>query len=318
MIPLFDTMHQLWASYVYPTWQLIFSAVSFWPTLKYNSYASGRSCNFNAIAGDVIAISNDSEDQLQAGRRDIIYFGNNSEDQLQADRRDVLRRGNSESSDVVEQEINNGICIGWNSRDELVFVNDNKKRPLVLGSIPQKEDDIDSICKTHLDKIENHNGSIGAKPKMCIISMNEKFEQDWSGLTQLLRHNRSIRFHDYPTRDGTAPSLANLVAAVNQLDKRDESLDELVYVHCKAGKGRSACVVAAYIALVIHRMNPNRLCSLSSTKRRHITVQTIESYLKHKRPVVHLNVEQRKVVEEFMVMLDLHKDFDLIYKAQQF
>jgi atypical dual specificity phosphatase len=84
-----------------------------------------------------------------------------------------------------------------------------------------------------------------------------------------------------PTIDFTPPSLDDIKRGVEYIQQQvDSGLG--VYVHCKAGRGRSATVV---------------LCWLIATRR--MTPETAEVLLIERRPHVNRRLAKRRVVREF-------------------
>lgn len=85
-----------------------------------------------------------------------------------------------------------------------------------------------------------------------------------------------------PTIDYTSPSLSTVRQGVCFIEKCVSSGD-LVYVHCKAGRGRSATIV---------------LCWLIKAKR--IKPNEAMNFLLERRPHVNKKLDKRKVVREFL------------------
>ena len=84
-----------------------------------------------------------------------------------------------------------------------------------------------------------------------------------------------------PTVDFTPPSLGNIHRGVNFIDKHVDAGGK-VYVHCKAGRGRSATVVLCWL---IHR--------------RGFTPAQAAAYLTKQRPHINKGLAERAVVQEF-------------------
>lgn len=83
-----------------------------------------------------------------------------------------------------------------------------------------------------------------------------------------------------PTVDFTAPSLEHIEQGVKFIEKHAQA-GNLVYVHCKAGRGRSATVVICW--LIAQGMTPEQA----------------QEYLVQKRSHVNRSVYLRSVVREF-------------------
>ncbi|XP_021568550.1 phosphatidylglycerophosphatase and protein-tyrosine phosphatase 1-like [Carlito syrichta] len=106
-----------------------------------------------------------------------------------------------------------------------------------------------------------------------VISMNEEYEtrflcnssQEWKrpGVEQLR----------LSTVDLTGiPTLSNLQKGV-QFALKYQSLGQCVYVHCKAGRSRSATMVAAYL-MQVHNWNPEEAVRAITKIRSHIHIRT--------------------------------------------
>jgi len=84
-----------------------------------------------------------------------------------------------------------------------------------------------------------------------------------------------------PTVDFVAPTLENVERGVEFINHH-VSRGETVYVHCKAGRGRSATIVLCYL--------------IASAN---LTPQEAQKHLKEKRPQVAGLLYRRRVVEQF-------------------
>lgn len=161
--------------------------------------------------------------------------------------------------------------------NNITEITDGKNSAIVLGGIPRTEQ--------HLKKLKEQ---FNKENNIAFFSLNRQFERDWSGYTALFKYNNDNKqLFLYPTTDHEVPSFVDLLRAVRDLDKRDEQDIALAYIHCKAGRGRSALVVAAYLSYVMYRADFQ------------VTPDQIERYLKLKRPAVNLNQEQRNAVVQF-------------------
>jgi atypical dual specificity phosphatase len=90
-----------------------------------------------------------------------------------------------------------------------------------------------------------------------------------------------IRQLRLPTPDFSSPTLADINAAIAFVQQVESSTD-LVYVHCKAGMGRSATVALCWLMLT-QALAPDRA----------------EARLRKIRPHVNQNLSRRAVVEAF-------------------
>ena len=84
-----------------------------------------------------------------------------------------------------------------------------------------------------------------------------------------------------PTTDFECPSLPAIEQGVTFLEDRIAERRK-VYVHCKAGRGRSATIVLCYLM-----------------KSRNITASEAQAVLREKRPHINRGLDQREFVLEF-------------------
>ena len=85
-----------------------------------------------------------------------------------------------------------------------------------------------------------------------------------------------------PTIDYTSPSLSTVRQGVCCIEKC-VSRGDLIYVHCKAGRGRSATIVLCWL-IKAKKINPNEAMN----------------FLLERRPHVNKRLNKRKVVGEFL------------------
>ena len=88
-----------------------------------------------------------------------------------------------------------------------------------------------------------------------------------------------------PTVDFTHPSLENVIRAVDFIEEQTRD-GGTVYVHCKAGRARSATVAMCWLI-----------------KNKHMTPEQAQTLLLEKRPHVNRFVYARPVVKEFYEQL---------------
>ena len=175
-----------------------------------------------------------------------------------------------------------------------------KRGALILGGLPLKKDAV-AIIK----KCKELEASLG-----LVVSLVEPFEQEGKGLPSPMipvsenewknweeaeamiegeentNERTPIQFLSQPMRDYTAEinleNLTETIDAIEEYRKKGES----VYVHCKAGKGRSWLVVAAYL-MVYEKMPEFDAAELIRTKRPSVT------------PGVSRSEKVRKLIEDF-------------------
>lgn len=189
----------------------------------------------------------------------------------------------------------NNICIQWDQSDKIVTIHDGKQTPLIFGSIPTKPQ--------HLDRLKtSFQSNARSGKKIGIYSLNKCWECQTSGLFNLIQNNPETQHYRYPTADMYAPSFIDILRAVNDLENRDNCGYYVSLVHCKAGRGRSATIVGAYLMHIMHKMHL------------HTTPDEIEAYLCAHRPEVHLGVAQKEALHHFWAELQTAKTFDNLYQ----
>ena len=104
--------------------------------------------------------------------------------------------------------------------------------------------------------------------------------QEYSGPQSTYEQYGIEQLH-VPTIDFTHPTLESIEAAVAFMEERI-GLGQRVYVHCKAGRGRSATIVACWLI-----------------KHYQITADEAQAWLTRVRPHVNASINQRPVVRQF-------------------
>jgi len=168
-----------------------------------------------------------------------------------------------------------------NDKGVITSITDNKRSPVLLGRIPQTQTDIDAIR----DGLSNHD-------KIGIYTFNRDFERSWAGLEDLKRsedNENLIIWHRYDTTDYTSPSDIDLIRIARDLYSRDKRGEKRAYVHCKAGRGRSAAGIVAYSLLL----------AKNDGKIDQVSIDSMEKYLQTKRPQVALSSDARVKLEDF-------------------
>ena len=131
---------------------------------------------------------------------------------------------------------------------------------VILGALPFK-DDVPSLKKMGVRAVLN----------VC---------EEYSGPEEAYARE-GIEQVRLPTIDYASPSLSMVREGVSFIEKF-ASRGDLVYVHCKAGRGRSATIV---------------LCWLIKAKK--IKPNEAMNFLLERRPHVNKKLDKRKVVREF-------------------
>ena len=132
--------------------------------------------------------------------------------------------------------------------------------PILLGALPFRQD------VPHL-QTEGVTGVIN----MCIEYPGPKTTYEKIGMEQLW----------LPTVDFTPPTLVNIQRAMDFIEKHQTDGGK-VYVHCKAGRGRSATVVLCWLMY-----------------RRGLTPEQAAAWLTQQRPHINQDLADRVVVQDF-------------------
>ena len=232
--------------------------------------------------------------RTRAGLKLSLYFTkikNGSSFTLQQMAQDAI----DQTQPIIKKD---GITLQYDKSGTLTGINDGKQAPLFLGSIPYQQSHIDqlkSICNCQSNKHQ----------KIGLFTLNEPWEVETAGLSKLIKTNKNIDQFYYATPDFTAPTLIHLIRIVHDLEKRDHLNQKLSLVHCKAGRGRSATAIGAYLIYLIHKAGKTT------------TVQEIEKYLISHRPIVHLSSEQKNALSHFYKELKNAKTFENLYKKYE-
>jgi atypical dual specificity phosphatase len=132
---------------------------------------------------------------------------------------------------------------------------------VILGAMPMRAD-ISSL----------HAMGVRGVINMCQEYPGPKDLYDSMGITQLW----------LPTVDFNPPSLSDVTKGVAFLEERTARGDT-VYVHCKAGRARSATIVICWLV-----------------KHRGMTLDQAQSHLLQARPHVHPTLTERPVVQQYL------------------
>eukprot|EP00794_Sanderia_malayensis_P011261 gene11261-12441_t len=152
---------------------------------------------------------------------------------------------------------------------------DRIDRAVVLGALPFR-----STANTLVEK-ENVKG---------VITLNQEHELKYLSLTAEEWKNLGVTQLWIPTMDfDAAPSIKDIEKSIEFIEDF-KARNQSVYVHCKAGRGRSALIVVCYLM-----------------KEQNIGIDEAFSFVKSKRSHVLLWTNQRRRVEEFYESLQTRK-----------
>ncbi len=104
--------------------------------------------------------------------------------------------------------------------------------------------------------------------------------KEWPGPRDLYKSEHIVQLH-LPTKDFLPPSIKDIEKGINFIEKY-RAKGSSVYVHCKAGKGRSATLILCWLIAVMG-----------------MTSEDAQAYILQKRPHVSKHLYRRRVVQEF-------------------
>lgn len=179
---------------------------------------------------------------------------------------------------------------------------------LVLGVIP-KASQIDEMINTAND---------GTHPvkSIDIFSITDEFEQ---GMPEMLqpkdlaksRSDVELKHHQVPMTDfGAEITPQSILAAVYKMRQIIENGGE-IYIHCKAGKARSAMIVATYLA--IYGDEKNNFIIDNTDPINNPPLKQAVAYLKEKRSQVNLHDED----VDWKNFMEQNGSFSKLQKAQE-
>ncbi|RNA04995.1 phosphatidylglycerophosphatase and -tyrosine phosphatase 1-like isoform X1 [Brachionus plicatilis] len=110
----------------------------------------------------------------------------------------------------------------------------------ILGALPMK--------RNYLDIIRNEKIS-------AVLTLNQDHELKWS-VSKAEWENHGVDFLQVSINDFTGVANLDQIKQSLSFISKHKSKNQCVYVHCKAGRYRSALIVACY--LILHKnMNPS-------------------------------------------------------------
>ncbi len=141
---------------------------------------------------------------------------------------------------------------------------------LILGAMPLSN-------KCHHTKLKDLGVSV-------VVSLNQDFELDHQGILSIpVTHEewkkQGIEFRQFPAKDFKGVDLDTISRTVSYIQHQEEQ-GKKVYVHCKAGVGRSATIAACLQVLEKHSLSADEAIRI----------------IKQKRPQISLNENQRRQV----------------------
>lgn len=122
-------------------------------------------------------------------------------------------------------------------------------------------------------------GDVATLAKLGIVGVVNTCEEYDGPIEQYQQHGID-QFH-MPTIDFTHPAFEDVCQAVEFIEAHVQR-DEKVYIHCKAGRGRSATVAICWVM-----------------KSQQVTAQQAQAYLLQKRGHINSRLTERPVVQQF-------------------
>jgi hypothetical protein len=196
----------------------------------------------------------------------------------------------------------------------ILLIADGLRAPIYLGRIIESPDDL--INLRLVAGFSNNNQLI------AIHTLNRWFEQWFADLPNTIEKDGNVVQYQYSTTDFTPPSLIDLIRGVYNLKERDRRDEKLAYVHCKAGRARSATLIVAYLLYVYTIAQKTNLkhepYSLEKLAEIFPTddalIEALIAYVKKQRSVIGLHEAQKKVIKKFYTELKKYGSFDALYE----
>jgi Dual specificity phosphatase, catalytic domain len=198
----------------------------------------------------------------------------------------------------------------FNADDSISAIYDANEVLLNLGNMPRSENHFKQLRKMY------------GLPEDALIGMhtlNRFFERKYVWLKTSIEKDGNVRQYKYSTIDFTPPSQIDLIRAVYNIDARHREKEDVVLVHCKAGKGRSGTVVIAYYIHVYHGAQKMYVDGTPYTKQLS-NAQVIDALIKYgqlKRPLVKINDNQKPALFTFYAELQKSGDLKTLYAQNQ-
>jgi hypothetical protein len=159
----------------------------------------------------------------------------------------------------------------WN---EIVDLDGHSTR-IILGQLPSptwsRKDSFGRWTKTSFGDFVDEHRIRG------VLAVVEQFEWDFAGVQQLL-YEREVRVSMQSIADFSGADPDKLQDSVRFIEEvLRSSPDARVYVHCKAGRGRSAAAIMAYLATPHADLRPAGPLDLATA---HFVVRQSRSHIK--------------------------------------
>lgn len=178
----------------------------------------------------------------------------------------------------------------------LEVFSDGEQVPLVFGSMPRHAEDIERLKDVF---------NLSKNDSLVMHSLNLPFEVGWGGEGDLVKKDSTLNLRHLPTVDNCAPNLIDAIRLMHELTERGKGPHKLHYVHCLAGRGRSAAMVVLYIMCCLYKIG-KQLDPEQDPER-------IEKYLQRSRPQVALTADQKRFLKDMCILIPGFKGIDRMY-----
>jgi atypical dual specificity phosphatase len=159
---------------------------------------------------------------------------------------------------------------------------------IYVGAIPLK----DKNLLAYYYKYESHCDQLKELGITDVISMNKEFELNSATLLSTpvsvddWKKNGIVQ-HIFETGDFKAISVETINKCITLIENILKDVNKKIYLHCKAGKGRSIIIYACYLI----KKNPS------------LPIQEILKYISNKRSTASLNEEQLQNIHDYYEQL---------------
>lgn len=199
-------------------------------------------------------------------------------------------------------------------QNNILLIADGLHAPLYLGKIPESIDYFINL-RMAAGFRDNHG-------QIALHTLNRAFEQRFVHLQEMIEEDGEVTQYNYSTTDFTAPSLIDLIRGVYNLKARDRRGEKIALVHCKAGRGRSAALVIAYLLYVYSTAEKVNLKNVPYTPKELVhmfpsdetLIEALEAYVKQQRSVIGLHAIQRDALIQFYRELKKYGTFENLYE----
>lgn len=199
---------------------------------------------------------------------------------------------------------------------ELTAIDDGRG-PVFLGTIPQPYglrwvDWMKGNTTNQYQEIRRYK-NLPHNTVILNVIYNTKYEKNRVGVLKLAQDDGNVELFAHETRDTYAPSPEKLLEMIKRAKERKPGI--ILYINCKAGKGRSASGNAAYIFDILEnaeiRVEETGHTLKKAEEPSNISIddsfEMINTFLKMKRSVVNINQKQKPILLSTFEMIRKNK-----------